>query len=162
MKKTILYLLLTIIIISACEKDDFCTQNPVTPNLILRFYDETNRETLKTAKLLTVWVEGKDPIDGYEDTTTDSIAIPINSLALETIYYLKINEEDGEEADDQSTPFTITYTTEEEYVSRSCGYKVIFNDVTFSSDNTNWITDFTPETLTTIDNQDAAHVQIFH
>ena len=162
MKKTILYLLLTIIIISACEKDDFCTQNPVTPNLILRFYDETNRETLKTAKLLTVWVEGKDPIDGYEDTTTDSIAIPINSLALETIYYLKINEEDGEEADDQITTFTITYTTEEEYVSRSCGYKVIFNDVTFSSDNTNWITDFTPETLTTIDNQDAAHVQIFH
>ena len=162
MKKTILYLLLIIIIISACEKDDFCTQNPVTPNLILRFYDETSRETLKTAKLLTVWVEGKDTIEGYESTTTDSIAIPINSLALETIYHLKINEEDGAKADNQITTFTITYTTEEKYVSRSCGYKVIFNDVTFSSDNTNWITDFTPETLTTIDNQDAAHVQIFH
>ena len=53
------------------------------------------------------------------------------------------------------------YTPEEEYVSRSCGYKVIFNDVTFSSDN-NWIIDFTPETLTTIDNQNTAHVQIYH
>ncbi|MFT6698855.1 MAG: hypothetical protein ACJAVD_000340, partial [Porticoccaceae bacterium] len=48
-----------------------------------------------------------------------------------------------------------------EYVSRSCGYKIIFNEVTFTSDNT-WITDFTPETLTTIDNQNEAHVQIFH
>ena len=151
-----------LLINTSCEKDDFCLKNPVTPNLVLRFYDETNRETLKTAKLLTVWVEGKDTIDGYESFTTDSIAIPINSLALETIYHLKINEENGAKADNQVTTFTITYDPEEEYVSRSCGYKVIFNDVTFSSDNTNWIKDFTPETLTTIDNQDAAHVQIYH
>ena len=162
MKKIMLLLGFILLINTSCEKDDFCLKNPVTPNLVLRFYDETNRETLKTAKLLTVWIEGKDTIDGYESFTTDSIAIPINSLALETIYHLKINEENGAKADNQVTTFTITYDPEEEYVSRSCGYKVIFNDVTFSSDNTNWIKDFTPETLTTIDNQDAAHVQIYH
>ena len=153
---------LILLINISCEKDDFCLQNPVTPNLVLRFYDETNTETLKTAKLLSVWAEDKDTIADYTSTTTDSIAIPLNSLALETVYNLKINNEDGAEVDNQYTTFTIEYTTEEEYVSRSCGYKIIFNDVSFTTDTSNWIKDFTPETLTTIDNQNTAHVQIFH
>ncbi|WP_205860344.1 DUF6452 family protein [Polaribacter sp. 11A2H] len=158
----IVVLIIGLLINTSCTKDDFCLKNPVTPNLVLRFYDDTNKETLKTAKLLSVWAEGKDTIADYTSRTTDSIAIPLNSLALETIYNLKINNEDGAEVDNLYTTFTITYTPEEEYVSRSCGYKVIFNDVSFSSDNTNWIKDFTPSTLTTIDSQNTAHVQIFH
>ncbi|WP_233269904.1 DUF6452 family protein [Polaribacter sp. L3A8] len=151
-----------ILVITSCEKDDFCLKNPVTPNLVLRFYNDTSRETLKNARLLSVWAEGKDTIADYTSVSTDSIAIPLNSLASETIYHLKINNEDGAEADNQYTTFTIKYTPEEKYVSRSCGYQVLFNDVSFASDNTNWIKDFTPETLTTIDNQNTAHVQIFH
>ena len=151
MKKTPLLIFLIIILISACEKDDFCTQNPVTPNLVLRFYDDTNRETLKSIDVLYVWAEGKDSI--YTNVSTDSIAIPLNSLATETIY----NFSDGTTVN----KFTITYTPEEEYVSRSCGFRVIFNDATFTSDNT-WITDFTPSTLTTINSQSSAHVQVFH
>jgi hypothetical protein len=72
-----------------------------------------------------------------------------------------MNNSDGSIANNQTASFTITYTPQEEYVSRSCGFKILFNDVTFESDNT-WITEFTPEILTTIDNQNAAHVQIFH
>lgn len=151
MKKTPLLIFLIIILISACEKDDFCTQNPVTPNLVLRFYDDTNRETLKNIPTLYVWAEGKDSI--YTNASTDSIAIPLNSLATETMY----NFSDGTTVN----KFTITYTPEEEYVSRSCGFRVIFNDATFTSDNT-WITDFTPSTLTTINSQSSAHVQVFH
>ena len=153
MKKIILFLLLFVAIISACEKDDFCLQNPVTPNLVLRFYDNVNRETLKDVSTIYVWAEGKDTISEFNGTSLDSIYIPLNSLASETIY----NISNGTNVD----KFTIEYTPEATYVSRSCGYKVIFNDVTFTSEN-NWISDFTPSTLTTIDNQDAAHVQIFH
>ena len=108
------------------------------------------------------WVEGKDTLTDYTSKSKDSIAIPLNSLTSETIYNLKINNENGAEIDNQYSTFTIKYTTEEEYVSRSCGYRIIFNDVTFSNDDTNWIKGVTPETLTTIENQDAAHVQIFH
>ena len=151
MKKIIPFLILLIIIISACEKDDFCLQNPVTPNLVLRFYDADNRETLKSVDTFYIWAEGKDSI--FTNISTDSLAIPLNSLATETIY----NFSKGSVVNQ----FTIKYTPKEEYVSRSCGYKVIFNDVTFSSDNS-WITDFTPEILTTIDNQNEAHIQIFH
>ncbi|WP_343329460.1 DUF6452 family protein [Polaribacter staleyi] len=162
MRKIFLILSFVILIITSCEKDDFCLKNPITPNLVLRFYNDTSKETLKKARFLSVWAEGKDTIADYTSVSTDSIAIPLNSLTSETIYHLKINNEDGAKADNQFTTFTIKYTPEEKYVSRSCGYQVIFNDVSFDSDNTNWIKNFTPETLTTIDNQNTAHVQIFH
>ena len=161
MKKNVLFILLLTVLISACEKDDFCIKNPVTPNLILRFYDTNDRETLKDVERLSIWAENKDTITNYKSINIDSVAIPLNSLATKTIYHLKMNNSDGSIANNQTATFTINYTTQEEYVSRSCGFKILFNDVTFESDNT-WITEFTPEILTTIDNQNAAHVQIFH
>lgn len=151
MKKISVILLIGIIIIFACEKDDFCIDNPVTPSLILRFYDEINTQTLKPATSLYVWAEGKDSI--FVNQSTDSLVIPLNSLSNQTIYNLSKNNVVNQ--------FTINYETEEQYVSRSCGFKVIFNNVTFSSDN-NWFVDFTPTNLTTIDNQNSAHVQVYH
>ena len=161
MKKNVLFILLITVLISACEKDDFCIKNPITPNLVLRFYDTNDRETLKDVERLSIWAENKDTITNYKSINIDSVAIPLNSLATKTIYHLKMNNSDGSITNNQTATFTITYTTQEEYVSRSCGFKILFNDVTFESDNT-WITEFTPEILTTIDNQNAAHVQIFH
>jgi len=161
MKKNVLFILLITVLISACEKDDFCIKNPVTPNLVLRFYDTNDREALKGVERLSIWAENKDTITNYKSINIDSVAIPLNSLATKTIYHLKMNNSDGSIANNQTATFTINYTTQEEYVSRSCGFKILFNDVTFESDNT-WITEFTPEILTTIDNQNAAHVQIFH
>ena len=161
MRKIVLFILLTTILISACEKDDFCIKNPVTPNLVLRFYDTDDRETLKDVERLSIWAENKDTLTNYKSINIDSVAIPLNSIDTKTVYHLKMNNSDGTIANNQTATFTITYTTQEEYVSRSCGFKILFNDVTFESDNT-WITEFTPEILTTIDNQNAAHVQIFH
>lgn len=152
MKKSILFIFLILIIISSCEKDDFCTQNPVTPNLILRFYDDVNRETLKNVDSFYVWAEGKDTI--FENVSTDSIYIPLNSLTTETVYNLSTGN--------TINKFTIKYIPEEEYISRSCGYRVLFNDVTFTTNSSTWIKGFTPSNLTTINNQNTAHVQVFH
>ncbi|TXD51723.1 MULTISPECIES: DUF6452 family protein [unclassified Polaribacter] len=151
MKKIIVFILLSMVIFSACEKDDFCIQNPVTPKLILRFYDTNNRETLKDVASFYVWAEGKDSI--FKNVSTDSLVIPLNRFAEETIYNFSKNKVVNQ--------FTIQYTTQDEYVSRSCGFRVLFNDVNFISNNT-WISDFTPNTVTVIDNQIKAHVQIFH
>jgi hypothetical protein len=160
-KKNILFLVLLTSIFAACEKDDFCIQNPVTSRLIIDFYDDTNRETLKNVQRFSIIAEGKtDSL--FVNTTSNSIAIPLNSLTQETRYTLKKNDENGAKVDDKIATFTIQYDTEEEFVSRSCGFKVIFNNVAFSSDTNGWITDFTPTTIINLDDQSAAHVQIFH
>jgi hypothetical protein len=152
MRKTILLLSLFSLINTSCEKDDFCLKNPITQSLVINFYDDSNKETLKNVKDLYVWAEGKtDSI--YINQTINTITLPLNSNSIKTVYNFS--------KENVVTQFTIAYNPTEEYVSRSCGYKVVFNEVSFSSDNT-WIIDFTPETLTTIENQDEAHVQIYH
>ena len=154
MKKTIAILFLSIIIFSSCEKDDFCIQNPITPSLVLEFYDANNRESPKNFSSMTVWSESAENNDNlFENITRNKLEIPLNQFASETVYNFSQNGVVNQ--------FTIKYSTEEVYVSRSCGFRVIFNDVSFESDNT-WISSFTPQTLTTIDNQNETHVQIFH
>lgn len=140
-----------LILTSSCEKDDFCIQNPVTPQLILRFYNSTDKISLKTVDNLYVWADGKDSL--YINESTDSLAIPLNSGSNQTIYNLSKG--------DIVNRFTIDYTPRDEYVSRSCGFKVVFENVSISSNNT-WIQEFTPNTLTAIENENQAHVQIFH
>ena len=110
---------------------------------------------------MSIWAAGKDTIPAYRSVSLDSIAIPLNYHHPETVYHLKINDFDGSIANNQIATLTIQYTPEEEFVSRSCGFRVLFNDVRFSTD-TSWIQDFTPAPSTTIDNQNTAHVQIFH
>ena len=80
MRKIFLILSFILLINTSCEKDDFCLQNPVTPNLVLRFYDDTNRATLKSVKRFSIIADSKtDSL--YTNQSTDSIAIPLNSLA---------------------------------------------------------------------------------
>jgi hypothetical protein len=129
--------------------------------LIIDFYDDTNRETLKNVQRFSIIAEGKtDSL--FVNITSNSISIPLNSLTLETRYILKKNDDNGAKVDDKIATFTIKYDTEEEFVSRSCGFKVKFNNLEFSSNTNSWITDFTPTTIINLDDQSAAHVPIFH
>lgn len=161
MKKQFILLFLIAISFSACEKDDICL-SPTTPKLILRFYDAANPAELKPVINLSIWAEGKDSIPNYRSVDVDSVAIPLNTNAAQTIYHLKINNTTGNTADNQYDKITISYTAEEVFVSRSCGFKMIFNSVQIATTNMGWIQSFTPNTLTTIDNETTAHVQIFH
>lgn len=148
--KKILTILVLFCVITSCEKDDFCTLNPITPKLVLRFYDNVNKTQLKNVNQLYVWAAGKDSI--LVNQSTDSISIPLNSIANETVY----NFSKGNVVNQ----FTIQYTPQQIYVSRSCGFKVNFDEVSYISNNT-WIAGFEVTTIT-IKNQNAAHVQIFH
>jgi len=148
--KKILVLFLVFMAIVSCEKDDFCLETPVTPSLILRFYDDVNRTTVKSASELTVWAEGKDSL--FVNVATDSLVIPLNPNANQTVYNLsKANVVEQ---------FTIDYDFENIYVSRSCGFKVNFSNAVYTPNNT-WFTDISV-IETTIDNQNQAHVQVFH
>lgn len=149
MKKACLILLVFLSLIG-CEKDDFCIE-PVTPNLIIRFYDATNMTEFKAVNDIHVWADGKDSI--FTNTSLDSIAIPLDINANQTIY----NISKGTNQDQ----ITIDYDIEEVFVSRSCGYRAIFNNINISNTN-GWIISVDPTTISTIENERKAHVQIFH
>lgn len=146
------YLLISIsFLVNSCEKDDFCIE-ATTPNFIIRFYDAANSTDTKQVTELYVWPEGKDSI--LVNVTTDSIAIPLDVNNSETIYNLSMGS-----IQDQ---ITISYTVEEVFVSRSCGFKAVFNDATINANTNNWIQNISPTTITTVEDETSAHIQIFH
>jgi hypothetical protein len=157
MKKYYLFLSLTALLISSCEKDDFCIE-PITPNMIIRFYNATNISETKAVTDLTVNPNDLDSI--YTNVSIDSIVIPLDVTSNQIIY----NFSSGTNVD----ILTINYEIEEVFVSRSCGFKAIFNNVTVTSDVSNdWIIGLTETlentiTIPTIDDESAAHIQIFH
>ena len=153
------YLLLTLIalLVSSCEKDDFCIE-PITPNMVIRFYNATNITQTKSVEDLSVTPEGFDEL--YSNANLDSILIPLDVTSNQIIYNLSSKS--------NIDIITINYDVEEVFVSRSCGFKAIFNNVSVTSDVSNdWIIGLTETlentiTIPTIDNETAAHVKIFH
>lgn len=160
MKKIITFLLFLIIGFSACEKDDFCTQNPVTPKLILRFYDANSILDSKNVDRFSAIATSKtDSL--FTNLSVDSISIPLNPLGNQTIYTFKKNNASGNLADNELATLTINYNLKEEYISRSCGFRIVYSDLVLSVDN-GWISSVTPQTLENINSQRTAHVQVFH
>ncbi len=157
MKKYFFFLSLISLLIVGCEKDDFCI-DPITPNMIIRFYDATNPSETKSVSDLSVSIDGFEEI--YSNVSLDSIVVPLDVTSNQTLYSLT--------SDGNENMITIAYDVEEVFVSRSCGFKAIFNNVTITSAPSNdWILGLTDTldtiaTITTIDDESTAHVQIFH
>ncbi|MBT5290081.1 MAG: hypothetical protein HOL35_07905, partial [Flavobacterium sp.] len=126
--------------------------------MIIRFYNATNISETKAVNDLTINISNLDSI--YTNVSLDSVVIPLDVTSNQIIY----NFSSGSNLD----ILTIDYEIEEVFVSRSCGFKAIFNNVTITSDVSNdWIIGLTETlentiTIPTINDESAAHVQIFH
>lgn len=150
MKKYFVSFILGLLLISSCVKDDICIE-ATTPNLIIRFYDITDTLTVKKTTKLTVWAIGKDTI--YTEAALDSIILPINLNGDDTTYKFV--------SDTFTDSLKISYTKKDVFVSRSCGYKTIFENVEVSLLSTSWMKDFRLKTQT-IENENSAHITILH
>jgi len=166
MKKIVL-LLLVMLSLSSCEKDDICTED-TTPRLIVDFYDISNPATLKNVVNLKVTGDGSFndlALDTFNGVST--IKLPLNPSTTSTLYHFILNS-----ASTSSNPnediVVINYTTNTAYVSRACGFKTIFEltnpyGVVYSdatTPDTVWIQNLTVET-TSITTENETHVKIY-
>ena len=169
MKKFIISGIVILTMILACESDDICIDE-ISPYFIIRFYDAD--DPVFNKKVLNIKVE-LGGIDGfYEDDGktitefTDSIAIPIKVTEDITKFKITVLQSDelGNLVENEDV-FDLTYTRENFFVSRSCGYKTLFYDAVthLKNDEDNWIKLIVPTAdPLNIDKQDAAHVEIYH
>ncbi len=156
------------ILTMGCEPDDICPEStPTTPNLIIRFYDILNQDSKKNVFNLKVQgVGNENPLTNYNVVTTDSIVLPLKTDANTTQYslhkeYSNLDNILGGNED----IITINYSTEQVYVSRACGYKTIFKNVTLTinNDGDNWIQ--SKESINdnqSVEDEKAAHFKLFH
>ena len=169
---------LIVILLSSCEKDDICAETtPTTPKIILRFYDITSQDDTKSATGLRVTgLDDNDEevaISGLSLVTTDSINLPLRTDADVTkfIFHKDYGIDDNGTPEDPDDDIVlgnpdvviISYQREDVYVSRACGFKTTFNNLSFSfeADADNWI--INSEIInTTVENEFTAHVKVFH
>ncbi|NQX81035.1 MAG: hypothetical protein HRT66_03435 [Flavobacteriaceae bacterium] len=152
----IFYFLIVVLCLqsTACEEDDFCLDT-TTPSLIIRFYDKDNPEQTKAVTELSI--NANDNIVIASLQKTDSIAVGLNTNLEFTEFYFISSE--------KTESIKISYTNDDFFVSKACGYKSIFNRISLenSFENTDniWI-DRIEIIESNITNQLQAHVKIFH
>jgi hypothetical protein len=149
MRKYLAYIILVLLLSGACEKDDICV-DITTPRLVIKFKNQTDSTALMVENL-TVWPENKDSI--YVGVSLDSILIPLNPYDNSTLYKFA----SGDFIDE----IRITYNTNDVYISRSCGYIAHFTNLITPVVTSQWIAGVSIDN-STIDNEETAHISIFH
>ncbi|MFO7674502.1 MAG: DUF6452 family protein [Lutibacter sp.] len=150
MRKYLILLIILSFTLVNCEKDDICIET-TTPKLIVVFYNNEIPATKKAVTSLTVSVENLGNI--YENKSIDSIAIPLDLTKNSTLYKFK----SGAIIDS----INFTYDRRDVFVSRSCGYKTVFENLQIESRSANWIKNDTLKN-TIVENETATHLTIFH
>jgi len=152
MKKYSTLIILALILMLSCEKDDICLEN-TTPYLMLKFYSFENDTLVKTIDIDSIRVLNKGLISNYTAKSFDSIQIPLDINQYTTSYQIT----------SEKTTDTIyfSYDRKDIFVSRSCGYKTNFENLAIDSTTNNWIKAYNINT-TIIDNDTTAHINIYH
>ncbi len=151
---------------SGCERDDICAEGtPTTPFLVIKFIDFDNGTEVKAPSELQVKAVDVDEIFTL-GTTNDSILIPLRTNTSITDYEFTIDSDTSNDSTPANTDtVSFQYTTEEEYVSSACGFKVIYNGLTISpveaGSDGSWIQSITIQRQNVTD-ETTAHVFIFH
>ncbi|MGB6268748.1 MAG: DUF6452 family protein [Olleya sp.] len=168
--KIVLTLLLSFSLMT-CERDDLCPETtPTTPSLIIEFYDNATQESQKNVFDLVVGGIGNDStLPGYTLVDTAELILPLKTDTNITQYALisdTVVDTDGTITAGNQDIITITYETEDIYVSRACGYKTIFKNVVITVDpgtDGNWIifTEAINDNLT-IEDETTTHYYFYH
>lgn len=163
--KKIIALLLTVITLSSCEKDDICTDE-TTPRLILEFYDDSNPTLLKN--VVSLKIKGVDEtLDLGTYSGVSKIELPLDITQDITKYSMILNS-NGSLALPNEDFLQFNYTRDDIFVSRACGFKTIFALNTSggvihtdaATPDTFWIKGMDIET-TNITTENETHIKIY-
>ena len=132
--KNILFLFLVVLLVG-CENDDICTDEVLTPRLIIRVHDkDTPRRTKMVNNLLVMSKDRHQIIQPI--ATTDSIVLPLKLTTGETSFLLvkdAVIDNTGTLVRGSLNELKITATPSQVFLSKGCGYKVTYDNLTAAS-----------------------------
>lgn len=178
MKKTLILLFIAAFSFSSCEKDDICdASTPTTPRLVFEFYDKSNPSVLKNVSNLKVI--GNEMTTGivFNKTATDdskylangnTISIPLKTNSNTTIYRFILNSGNTNPNLIDTDEVTFNYTRRDVFVSRACGFKVLFTldqsnatvHKAIPTTKLKWMQLISVE-KSNIDNENETHIKVF-
>ena len=164
LKNGILLVFIIALIAISCERDDICAAStPTTPVLTIGFQDADNTTEDKE---LNITIYKVDNSDSLAYTSASTIEIPLRTDTTATVLVFVKNPNNLVAAEDPNNADTVTfkYTPQEEFISRACGYRVSFSNLTIQNNpgsDGRWIDDISINTRT-ITNNDTTQVYIRH
>lgn len=180
-KVLIIPILLIAALLISCERDDICPDaTPTTPRLIIDLLDASDQDNSKNVfDLVVVGIEDDtlldDPLSDYIFADTDNLILPLKTTDNTTEYILiqGATENDNGTPDDSSDDFIdgnydrieINYSREQVFVSRACGFKTIFKNVTLTiiDDGDNWMLSRAPlNDNQSVEDETTTHFNISH
>lgn len=166
MKKIVFITLSLLLAVSFwnCEKDDICASGtPVTPRVIIEFYDAADPSVLKNVTNLGVIAPTFS--EGKAFNNVSKIEVPLRTTADVTTLNFIQNGSDTNTTNDNVDEITFNYQRVDEYISRACGFKTLFylndtNPIELTVDGNNWIHSI--EVLQpNIETENEVHVKIY-
>jgi len=162
MNNKLILLLVLILSLNGCTRDDICAEGtPTTPLLIITFKDITNPLVAKSVDDLTVETDYDSSVTVLSGAQTDSIAIPLQSGSDNTRYRFIRDAETNSEIIDV---YSFSYQRSDIYVNRACGFKTTYENLTAEEDDdgpVDWILNL-DILKTTVEDEIEAHITIFH
>ena len=168
-----LILIVSIIFLTGCEKDDICPESTqTTPRLVITFYDIDNTQERKNVESLAVYAVRDNELVLIEDIsgiTTDSIAIPLrNDIGVSNFKFIKNYSVENDVIFGDSNHIYIDYEINDVFISRACGFIANYSITTLLNYDlmadppiTGWITGY--EIInSTVTNENQSHVKILH
>jgi len=142
MKKIFALLLLLAFTLPGCEKDDICDADTnTTPRLVIEFYDYSDPDLLKSVTNLKVIADGQENGIVFNEAGNDvtrylananKITVPFDTSADAITYQFILNANSGDPGQIYTDTLQFNYARQTIYISRACGYSVLFN---LNSDN---------------------------
>jgi len=124
---TIPIIMLLFCFFSSCEKDDICSQSTqTTPKMVISFYEYLNPSVAKTFLKLEIF-EAETPENIFVFENTNQIKIPLRTDTEITSYVFKLSYTNINQTLTNEDKIEFTYSKEDVYISRACGYKTNFS-----------------------------------
>lgn len=162
MYKHFIVLLILLVSLNGCTKDDICPEGTLTtPLLIINFKDITNPTVAKEVDSLTIQTNYDPSTIVYSQVTTDSISLSLRPGEATTEYqFIKYAGQTNETVE----IYSFSYNHTDVYINRACGFKTTYSNLSteeIDADPNNWI--FNTEILkTTVEDETEAHITFFH
>lgn len=146
--------------LASCQHSDICTENePSTPKVLIKFYNIDKPTKLKKVEDFNAKEINSEEYY-FENPKTDTlIKLPLKTNEQTTAYRLVILQDSIQE---KSDILEFNYTNEEVYISRACGFKNGFHEIsTELIENDTWIKNVEIRQENIIDEKQT-HIYIYH
>lgn len=164
MKRTFFILLSLLWLLSGCQHNDICTdKKPTTPRMVIKFYNIDRPDRTKAVTDFNFRAVGMENWYFSNNRNDTLVRIPLDAGTDLSKFEFTIHK--GNPEKENSDQIQFTYSANEIYVSRACGFRNEYVDLDYGladEGEANWIKAVEIPHNNEITDEETTHLYIYH